>query len=141
MYSRKKKAHNQSDFLLDQGPIFLLTYLRLFGFSGVEDELLRQWWSQKLDDWASILDTIFWLDAQDDVLLERIHHRDRWHIIKTMSDDEAVNFLARYREVFWQIIPEICSRGEMKIIRFSSDHDSLTQIVGQILDAFEGAQS
>lgn len=125
-------------FLLDQGPVFLLTYLHDFGFQGVRDQKLEAWWMRMLDSWAPILNVIFWIDAPDAVLLERIHHRGgTWHRVEDMSEQETHEFFARYRRTYRQVISRLTSDGSPKVLRFSTDEEPLDQVVNEIMDTLE----
>lgn len=61
------RSNDSTIFFLDQGPVYSLVYLREFGFEDVGDQKLELWWEHMLNIWASTLDIIFWLDAQDTV--------------------------------------------------------------------------
>jgi shikimate kinase len=127
-------------FFLDQGPVYCLAYLRVFGFEGIRDQNLELWWEQMLRKWVSILDVIFWIDARDAVLLERIQRRSAWHRVKDMSEQKAREFLARYREVYWHIISRLTFEGGPKGIGFLTDMESVDQIVNKIVDVLESRE-
>jgi adenylate kinase family enzyme len=129
------KPGDSAIFVLDQGPVFLLAYLQQFGFEGIGDgdRNLELWRRSMIDKWASVLDYVFWIEAPDIVLLERILHRERWHRIKDMSEQEARVFLERYRETYDWVIPQFTSKGRTQVISFSSDEEPVDRIVDKIV--------
>jgi adenylate kinase family enzyme len=131
------KANDSTILFLDQGPVYCLAYLREFGFEGVRDQNLELWWMHMLSEWASTLDVIFWIDAQDTVLLERIHHRSRWHRVKDMSEQKARQFLARYRGTYRQVVSRLTSEGGPRVFRFFTDEEPVDQIVDEIVGVLE----
>jgi thymidylate kinase len=120
--------------LLDQGPVFWLAYLHAFGFEGIRDQSLTLWWTRMIADWASVLDVILWVDAQDAVLLERIRNRSKWHRVQDMSEQEAYELLARYRKAYRQVISRLTSGGGPRVHSFFTDQEPLEQIVDKILN-------
>ena len=133
----RHKSNDPTIFFLDQGPVYCLAYLREFGFEGVRDQNLELWWMHMLSEWASTLDVIFWIDAQDTVLLERIHQRSGWHRVKDMSEQQACEFLARYRGAYWQVISRFISEGNPRVLSFSTDAESANRIACGIADILE----
>lgn len=128
------KSDGATVLLLDQGPVFWLAYLYAFGFEGIRDQSLALWWTRMIADWASVLDVIFWVDAQDAVLLERIRNRSKWHRVQDMSEQEARELLARYREAYRQVISGLTSDGGPRVHCFFTDQEPLDQIVDKILN-------
>lgn len=133
----RHRSNNDTVFLLDQGPVHRLAHLHEFGFNGIRNQSLELWWTRMLDDWASTLDLIFWVDAQDEVLLERILTRSKWHRVKDLSEQEAREFLAIYREAYRGVISGLTSDGGPKVLSFSTDQESLDQIVNKILNVLD----
>ena len=120
--------------LLDQGPVYALTYLREFGFEGIQDPGLNLWWKWMLDCWSSTLDVIVWVDAQDRVLLQRILQRKKAHRVKGQSAPEVFAFLAHYRAAYEEVIHELAPQGAPGVWRFATDEQPVEQIVQEIMD-------
>ena len=135
------KSNDSTNFFLDQGPVYCLAHLREFGFEGVRDQNLELWWLHMLSDWASTLDVIFWIDAQDAVLIERIYSRSTWHRVKDMSEQKAREFLTSYRDTYRQVVSQLTSEAGPRVFRFSTDEEPMDQIVNEIAGILESEQS
>jgi adenylate kinase family enzyme len=121
--------------LLDHGPVFRLTRLYAFGPENIRSQRFERWWDQMCAQWAATLDIVVWLDAPDAVLLERINARDRWHIVKGKPEQEAVQFLARYRTSFEHVMSALTANGGPTVLRFDTAQLAVDQITGQVLAA------
>lgn len=123
--------------VLDHGPIFRLALLHEFGPPLTKDRHYDQWWGEMLAQWASTLSLVIWLDAGNEVLLQRIYARGRAHKIKGKSEPEAYAFLVRYRRVYQDIIEKLASLQGPALLCFDTENQSSDQIVDAVLAAFE----
>lgn len=120
--------------VFDQGPIFRLALLREFGPKLVRSERFEQWWNAMLEQWTTTLDLIIYLEAPDDILLERIQKREHQkHTVKGQSREYAYNFLARYRRAYQQILDRLMSEGRLEVLRCNTHEESVEQVVDRIL--------
>jgi adenylate kinase family enzyme len=133
---KRQVSNNNLVTVLDHGPIYRLALLREFGPEITRSQTYERWWDRMLKQWATIMYMVVWLDAPDVVLLERIHTRNRWHIVKGKSGREAYGFLARYRTSYEQIITRLTANGGPKLLRFETHQKSVDQIVDEVLAAF-----
>lgn len=133
---RRQASNNGTVTVLDHGPVFQLTRLHAFGPEKINSQSFEEWWDSMLKQWATIMYMVVWLDAPDAVLLERIHTRNRWHIIKGKSGQEACEFLGRYRTSYEHIISALTAEGGPQVLRFDTDQKSVDQIVDKVLAAF-----
>ena len=74
--------------VLDEGPIFTVTWLLVSGHRRIREGRLEDWWRWRLFEWASDLDFVVALDAADELLAQRIRARPKAHEIKHKSDEE-----------------------------------------------------
>lgn len=121
--------------LLDQGPIYTLSVLTGFGSQNTKNQDFVKWWEKTLQEWAITLDLIIWVDAPDEVLLERIQTRDKQHLVKDKSDQEAIDFLAQCRTVYKQIIGKLAADGGPKVLCYDTSQCPLAQIVENTVTA------
>jgi shikimate kinase len=123
--------------LLDEGTVFALAKLRVFGRAGLfgEEQLARM-----AGRWARTLDAVVWLDAPDEVLARRIRGREKPHRMKGLSDEEISAFLARYREAYERVLAELCARRRLKVIRVSTDTGTPEQIAEAVLSGIVRAE-
>jgi thymidylate kinase len=121
--------------LLDQGPIYTLSVLAGFGSQNTKNQDFVKWWEKTLQEWAITLDLIIWVDAPDEVLLERIQTRDKQHLVKKKSNQEAVDFLGQFRTVYKQTIEKLTVNGGPQIIGYDTSQCSIDSIVDTALAA------
>ena len=89
-----------------------------------------------LREWATMMDMVIWLDAPDEVLVERVHARSKWHAVKERSDEGAKNLLAHYRILYEQTIARLTTIGNPQVLCYDTSRNSLKQIVDQTSAAF-----
>jgi adenylate kinase family enzyme len=131
-FSRSKSQTRQNIFVLDPGSVHWLASLQTFGPQITKHPRYQTWWKRKFNQWSSGLDAIIWLDAPDDICLQRVLSRDEWHEIKEMSVDNALSEERCYRNCYEQLIPEMASYNAMKLFHFRTDQISTEQMVDQI---------
>ena len=131
----QQTSNNDMVIMLDHGPIYRLAFLREFGPEITTSQLYKRWWNNLLTQWIATLDTIILLDASNDILLKRIRDRDRKHTIKEIYEQEAHEFLTRYRSSFEQIIGESITDRPVRLLRFDTNQVSVAQIVDEVLTA------
>jgi deoxyadenosine/deoxycytidine kinase len=117
---------------LDPGSVHWLSSLQEFGPPITKHPEYQRWWKNKLEQWSSALDVIIWLEAPEDLCLQRVLTRDEWHEIKYVSNNSALEELKCYRECYERIIPEMASRHSIKVFHFHTDQISTEQMVDQI---------
>jgi deoxyadenosine/deoxycytidine kinase len=135
----RESSKNYRTLLLDEGTIFALVKLLAFsdkngnGKSNGRSNHLDAWTASLLHRWARRLDAVIWLDAPDNVLAERIRTRGKAHRVKDKTDEEIYEFLARYRRSYERVISELTARHGLKVIRFSTELETLEQVADQVL--------
>ena len=120
--------------LLDEGAVFALAKLRVFGGDGEAQS------ARMAERWAGSLEAVVWLDAPDEVLARRIRGRDKPHRMKSCTDGEISAFLARYRYAYERVVEELSARGRLKVIRVSTDEGTPDQIAEKVLSGIAGAE-
>jgi shikimate kinase len=132
---RSRRAyHDSAPVLYDHGPFFRLATLQALGPRGTG---LRRWWESMRDAWSGAITLVVWLDAPDEVLLERIRTRDREHACKRMSDDEARAWLGRYRDAFDAALEVLEERRPADVIRYDTSARSPGEIADSLLELLE----
>jgi shikimate kinase len=97
--------------VLDHGPLFWLTTLDALGPRLTSTAAFRRWWHRTLDDWAGLLDVVVWLDAPDELLMQRIRARAQRHVLLGASDHDSEVFLARYRASYELVREQLALRS------------------------------
>jgi thymidylate kinase len=111
--------------VFDQGPLYTLAREPL------RHPRLRAWWEESLALWRALLDVVVWLDAPDDVLVERIEGREKEHRYK--GADGAAAGLAADREVYGELLERL--EGGPRIMRFDTSRQSPDAITAAVLAA------
>ncbi len=120
--------------ILDQGPIYLLAEMRLFGPEYLHQKAAETLWQDLYKQWRDIITTVVCLDAPNDILLERIRSRQQDHIVKTQPAQVVFEFLARYRAEYDSILSVLATQGPgPKILRFDTDRQPTQAIVNQLM--------
>jgi thymidylate kinase len=119
--------------LLNHGPIFKLATLNAFGPETLKSQAFDPWWHSVFEQWAFTLDIVVWLNAPDEILIERINARDQRHAVKGKSEVEAHKFLTRYQKSYEQILARLTAYGGPIPLQFDSSQASVEQIVDEIL--------
>ncbi len=115
--------------VFDHGPLYKLAKLREFGPALKDSEPFDRWWRGSLVRWLEALDIVVMLEAPDEVLLQRVDQRGHWFLGGNHPQEEKVEFLARYRRAFAEIL-----EGDNPIIlRFGTDVMPVETIATEVL--------
>jgi shikimate kinase len=134
---RPKAQATGSIVLLDHGPAFMLAQLYGFGPDCLRSQRAQAWWDEMYRQWAAVLDTVVWLDAPDQVLLERIHTREKQHTVKGKSEREASGFLTRYRAAYETVLSRLVAEdGGPRLLRIDTAQQSPEEAVEKMLREF-----
>jgi adenylate kinase family enzyme len=130
----RKTSNSGTIIVLDQGPVFLLVQLYMFGPECLKTRDADKWWDRMLKQWAVTLDRIIYLDASDTELLKRIRNRRKEHVIKEESEAKVFEFLARYRLAYEQMISILMGHDHsLKVLYFDTGSESIVGIVDKLL--------
>jgi len=87
--------------------------------------------------WAFTLDEVFFLDASDSQLMERIRGRDKWHIMKKESDSRVFELLAQYRIAYERVISMLTANNhDLKVVYFDTGQISMEGMANRILEEY-----
>ena len=131
---RKESNGGNKVIILDQGPVYLITEMRLFGPGYLRQKSAERLWQSLYECWSSTLDMVVWLDAADDVLLGRIRTRQQEHIVKTQPAPVVYEFLGRYRTEYESILSILTAKNtDLKVLKFDSRQLQPQDILNQFL--------
>ena len=116
---------DETAFVLDEGPVYMLSRMRFFAEGRVESHNLERWWRMALERWAAAIKVIVWLDADNGILAQRIRRRGEPYPSVFMSGREASDrplfqFLTRYRGIYHRVIGEMLALGTVAVLRFDT---------------------
>lgn len=131
---KQEARKNHSAIVLDEGPVYMLSRMRVFNPQALGRLSFKKWWHAAITEWANTLDVIIWLDAQDSTLIRRIRTRNQPYPISDMSDSSAHKFISRYRSAFQCVIAELTIPSGPKVFRYMTDQETTDQIADKILN-------
>ncbi len=121
--------------VLDEGPVFALSWLHVFGHPAIHNGVLAAWWRRTLHEWAAAIDAVILLDAPDPVLARRIRQRDKALSVRDKSDPEIFAFSASFRAAFGRVIAALASEGGPIVLTFGTGAASPEQVAERLLTA------
>jgi len=119
--------------ILNPGSVYWLGALRGFGPEIVRTSHYDAWWNRMLKRWAGLLSLIVWLDASDEVLLERVYERDHWHEVKAMPPGKALTSFARYRLQYQEITLAMAAHSGVRVLQYRTDRLRPNEIADRVL--------
>lgn len=130
-----EKMPSPETFIFDQGPLYALARLRAKGIGVASTPAFAGWWSEMLGKWLDEISLVIWLDADDNVLLERVNRRDGAHDLRGAPVERAKEFLRRYRTLFAEIESEIQHRGRPELQRIDTGRLGVDDAAEAAIDA------
>ena len=119
--------------ILDEGAVFALAKLRADLNGTPQGRMYEQWESEQLDRWARLIDTVIWLDAPDDLLIQRINGRDKQHRMKNRPHSEVIAFLNDYRQAYESIVRELERRRSVHVYKYQTADIVSSSLADEIL--------
>jgi len=114
--------------------VYLMAEMRDFGPEYLKGKAAKRIWQDLYSRWASILDMIVWLDAENSDLLKRIRTRDQEHVVKNSSESTMVDFLERYRKDYQFTVSSLCQeKPELRVLKFDTGKQRTHDIVDSML--------
>jgi deoxyadenosine/deoxycytidine kinase len=124
-------------FVLDEGPIYLMTFLYVYGSNVFKSQNSNVWWEHIFRDYANAIDIVVWLDAPNSVLVSRIRDRNKPHGVKNKTDPEAFNYLNNLRQAYERMISGLTTEdSELLVMRFDTNQETLDEISKKIIALF-----
>lgn len=134
----QREIQRSNDLLvLDQGPVYLLSEMKLFGPHFLKTKRAKGLWQSWYQRWAATLNAIVWLDAPDACLYQRIQSREKDHIVKDEAPQAVFQFLKEYRRAYQQTFASLtANRTCLHILRFDTSRQTPEEIAAQLCCEF-----
>lgn len=117
--AQRNKANTA--LLVDQGPISFLGMIQRLNARWRSTRGGKKWLDGVFQKWSKVIRLIILLDADNDVLVERIRSRDQEHRLKTTTYEEAVSTLEMYRKIYPNVISCLQVDGvDIKTLSYNS---------------------
>jgi RNase adaptor protein for sRNA GlmZ degradation len=108
--------------------------MRIFGPEYLRQKAAERLWQNLYDRWIDVLYMVVWLDAPNDVLLDRIRTRRQEHIVKTQPATVVFEFLDRYRTEYEFILSILTAKeASLKVLKFDTGRQKPQDIENQLL--------
>ncbi|HKA60149.1 MAG TPA: hypothetical protein VKD28_16150 [Gemmatimonadales bacterium] len=119
--------------LFDEGPLYMLARLLVFGGPGVQTRAFARWWHGAIALWAHTLSAVVWVDAPDSVLAARLNTRAQSHRLRGASEPAMRAFFASYRDAFRRVLADLETAGAPAPWIVSTDITSVQDAADAIL--------
>jgi deoxyadenosine/deoxycytidine kinase len=131
----EQQAHQERAlFILDQGPVYMLMNLTLFGPERIKPDHLPNWWDQVFHRWANAVDLVVWLDAALPELVSRVRAREIWHGVKDRNDADACEYLESYWRAYDTVVSHLTAASQkLKVLRVDTGQYTLEETVKKVL--------
>jgi thymidylate kinase len=93
-----------SQVILDLGPFLQLATLRHAYLAQAPTLASSSWLSELTVQSRQVIDRVFWLDADDRVLMERVSEREQEHAMKGRPPGAFETFFSEYRREFTDLL-------------------------------------
>jgi thymidylate kinase len=132
-YFKRQSLYGRGWTLLDQGPVYALVRLKAEPKGVLSSPAFSRWWNEMISVWAGELSAIVFLDAPDDIIWDRINERvHKDHTTKGQPLDVGRRFIARYRDLFEEVLDRFDAIGGPPVLRFDISETRSEQIAAQI---------
>ena len=122
--------------VLDEGPVFALSWLCVFGPPRLTNGRAEPWWRQRGAEWTRLIDRVVLLDAPDPILTGRIRgRRKRDDVFRDFTDRQIVELAAGYRAAFAHVLRHLAPAG--RVVTLSTEHGSPDQLAHGLASALK----
>lgn len=133
----RARGSRHQTILLDEGPVFSLGRLSVFQRANEGSGWLGREWNAEVVRWSEMLTGVILLDADNEVLSQRIRNRPKHHSVKNGSDREVFGFLDRYRAAYREIVTRLTAGGRVQIVEFDTTRQPFDAIATDIMTALD----
>ena len=132
---KSNNSDNSATIIIDQGPIYEMATLYSFGPEELRNPRYNLWWGNLFERWAQTIDMVIWLVAPMEILIERIHSREKWHPVKESSVREMRKYLSRYQSAYEYVMSELLANHDISVLQLSTGSNTVEDIMTQALNA------
>lgn len=134
----ERESRQSNDLIvLDQGPVYLLAEMSLGGPCFLQTTNGKELWQKWYRQWSSVLDTVVWLDAPDECLVQRIREREKDHVVKAKPVEIIYAFLKEYRQAYECTFSALAAnRSCLKVLRFDTSRQAPEAIAADLFVEF-----
>lgn len=123
--------------VLDEGPVYMLARLLVYGDDRIRSVAFERWWRDAIEQWATTLDMVVWLDAPDPVLTHRLRTRQQSHPVRGLPDEAITEFLSSYRTAYNRVIGALTGARGPTLLSVRTDREPLGNVVQRVAAEIE----
>jgi len=131
----RARGSGHQTILLDEGPVFSLGRLSVFQRAHEGSGWLARAWNAEVARWKNNLTGLVLLDADNDVLAQRIRNRAKHHPVKNGSDRQIFEFLDGYRAAYRDIATRLKADARVQIVELDTTTRPFEEIAADIVTA------
>jgi energy-coupling factor transporter ATP-binding protein EcfA2 len=131
----RARGSGHQTILLDEGPVFSLGRLRVFQHAHEGSGWLARTWNAEVARWRNSLTGVVLLDADNEVLTQRIRNRAKHHPVKHGSDRQIFEFLDGYRAAYRDIATRLNADGRVHIVELDTTTRPFEDVAVDIVTA------
>ena len=122
--------------VLDEGPVFALSWLQVFGHPRLRPDRTARWWRRTYAAWAAVLDRLIVLDAAAPVLAARLRHRRKPDdVYRRLTTHERLDVMARYHVAFARVLDDVVAAGGPAPLKLAATEGSVEHLGDRVLAA------
>ena len=122
--------------VLDEGPVFALSWLCVFGPPRLTNGPAEPWWRKRGAEWTRLIDRVVLLDAPDPILTGRIRGRRKQDdVFRDFTDRQIIELAAAYRAAFAHVLRHLAPAG--RVVTLSTEHRSPDQLAHGLASALK----
>ncbi|PWB70771.1 MAG: hypothetical protein C3F07_15970 [Anaerolineales bacterium] len=130
---RDNQKEKTDYILLDEGPVWRMTYLLFFGSPVFRDPSASAWWQRVYTIWAQSLDLVVLLDADEMDMMRRIREREKMHTIKQRTDLDSIQYLTLYRSTLQVIMLGLTQQpAKPRVLLYNTSVETVEMIAASI---------
>lgn len=134
----RARGSGHRTILLDEGPVFSLGRLSVFQRAHEGSGWLARAWSAEVARWRQRLTGVVLLDADNDVLAQRIRNRAKQHPVKNGSDQQIFEFLDDYRKAYRDIVKHLQAEDLVQVVELDTTTRPFEEIAADIVATMNG---
>ena len=120
--------------VLDEGPVFALSWLQVFGHPRLRPDRTARWWRRTYAAWAAVLDRLIVLDAAAPVLAARLRHRRKPDdVYRRLTTHERLDVMARYHVAFARVLDDVVAAGGPAPLKLAATEGSVEHLGDRVL--------
>ena len=126
--------------VLDEGPVFALSWLMVFGHPRLQDGRVEAWRRQTYSAWATALDRLVTLKATAPILTARIRKRRKDDdVFRRMTGPQVLDVIARYGEAVDRVLSGFVTAGAAAPLELAAADASPERLSQIVLATLEGS--